>query len=387
MDLVCFSQFRWDYVYQRPQHLLTRLATNYRVFYIEEPLFHDGDDRCEVTLTQSNIWRVIPMLSAHKSERNKISRQRSLLNSLFSVMNINEYIFWYYSPMALKFTDHFSPVKIIYDCVDEFSAQNNFDLVSKSIEKKLLNKSDVVFAAGTSLYNKKKEQHKNVHLIPGSIDKDHFAKSRLQLIDPPDQVGIPHPRIGFFGVIDEKFDCELLKEVAEARPDWHFILIGPLLKVNRADLPDRKNIHYLGGKSYNILPKYLSRWDIAMIPLKVNETTSYKNPIKTAEYLAGGKPVVSTSIPDVVKLFGEKKLVRIVNTPYQFVNAVEHQLHGKDKKLWLKNVDEQLSTTSWDKTFARVLKLINAVTQPKMSVYNTPALQNNNRSLILSSSV
>ena len=384
LDLVCFSHLRWDYVYHRPQHLLTRFAAKFRVFFVEEPIMYKGTDKFEVTITKSNVWRVIPMLSSRKVKKSLAERQTLLLNSLFSIFEIKEYIFWYYSPLAISFTKQFSPLKIIYDCNEEFSVNKLAPATVSELESELLQKSDIVFASGINLFNVKKKCNSNIHLIPGSLDKEHFFKARKQLIEPPDQCGIPHPRIGYFGVIDERFDSKLLKSVADSRPDWHFVLIGPVVNIKMEDLPKNINIHYLGGKSYDMLPKYLSRWDVAMIPFEDNLHTKFTNPAKTPEYLAGGKPVISTLITDVVKQYGDNKLVWIVNTPFQFINGVEHELHGKNKKEWLKNVDAYLATTSWDKTFSQMLDLIIKEFERKKEVYDTPALQNNNHALVTS---
>ena len=383
-DLICFSHLRWDFVYHRPQHLLTRFATKFRVFYIEDPIFYEGDDKYEVFITKSNVWRVIPMLSKRKLRTSIVNRQKFLLNSLFSIFEIKEYIFWYYNPQALDISNHFSPLKIIYDCVEEISVQKNFTPQLEKLEKELLSKSDLVFTSGINLFNSKRKFNNNIHLFPCSLDKEHFSKARFHLVEPPDQSSIPHPRIGYFGVIDERFDYKLLAEVAKARPHWHFIIIGPVVRIDKSELPQNKNIHYLGGKSYDILPKYLSRWEVAMIPYKNNLTTHFINPAKTPEYLAGGKPVISTSITDIKKSFGDKKLVTIVNTSFQFINGIEHELHGKNKKEWLQKVDVFLNTTSWDKTYSNMLHLISGELITEKSKFEMPAIQNKNKSLVLS---
>ncbi len=383
LDLICFSHLRWDYIYHRPQHILTRFATKFRVFFVEEPIMYEGDDKFEVTITKSNVWRVVPMLSTKKVRKSLVNRQIFLLKSMFSIFEIKEYIFWYYSPMAIKITREFFPVKVIYDCIEEFSVQKHISSYSPNLETELLRNSDLVFTTGINLYNAKQEFNSNTHLFPCSLDKEHFLKARLHLLEPFDQSKIPHPRIGYFGVIDERFDMNLLQEVANARPHWHFVLIGPVVRIKIDELPKNKNIHYLGGKSYDVLPKYLSRWDVAMIPFKINLSTKFINPGKTPEYLAGGKAVVSTAIKEIKNLYSENKLVTIVNTAYQFINGIEHELHGKNKKLWLQKVDEYLSTTSWDKTFSKMLYLLNRELNSKKVIFNVPALQNNNNALVL----
>src|SRR5687767_10047474 len=205
-DLVCFSHLRWNFVFQRPQHLLSRFAKDFRVFYIEEPVFDAQSDSLLISLSKENVWVVVPHLNRNHSEEMIIKKQRELLSRFFVNLEINKYIFWYYTPMALSFSDHFKPVATVFDNMDELSA---FKFAPPSLvekEQELLNIADIVFTGGNSLYAAKKHRHHNIHAFPSSIDKDHFAKARVHLTDPEDQASIPHPRIGFYGVIDERMD-------------------------------------------------------------------------------------------------------------------------------------------------------------------------------------
>jgi UDP-galactopyranose mutase len=165
-----------------------------------------------------------------------------------------------------------------------------------------------------------------VHCAPSSVDKLHFAKARTAQDDPPDQASIPHPRLGFFGVVDERMDLALVEGVARARPDWHLVFVGPVVKIDEAHLPRAANIHWLGMKSYAELPSYLAGWDVALLPFAKNESTRFISPTKTPEYMAGGKPVVSTSVRDVVRPYGEQKLVRIADDVEGWVKAIDESL-------------------------------------------------------------
>ncbi|MEO5984762.1 MAG: glycosyltransferase family 1 protein [Ferruginibacter sp.] len=355
-DLVCFSHLRWDFVYQRPQHLLSRFVSRFRVFYIEEPIFHDGADGYDIKFSKEKVWVISPkLMNKDSSEAEIILRQKTNLNRLFAKMEIENYVFWYYTPMALKISDHFFPQSIIYDCMDELSNFKFAPAELKKLEEKLFLKADLVFTGGHSLYEAKQNCHLNIHPFPSSIDKDHFSKARADMNDPADQALIPHLRIGFYGVIDERFNINLLAEVAQQRPDWHFILIGPVVKINPDDLPILDNIHYLGGKSYTELPSYLSGWDITMIPFEKNESTMFISPTKTPEYLAAGKPVISSSIRDVVTPYGEQGLVHIADTPAAFIEAVEKEISTTDKTFWSKKVDTFLAQISWDKTWTKMM--------------------------------
>ena len=349
--IVCFSHLRWDFVYQRPQHLLSRFAKHSPLFFVEEPLFDDSQapwlHRSERT---HNVEVVVPHLPQELSQDEATEAQHQLLKKFFEEQLLEHYLFWYYTPMALAFTHQFSPALIIYDCMDELSAFKFAPQELKDLEKSLFKKADVVFTGGHSLYEEKKKQHPRVYAFPSSIDKAHFAQACQALPQPEDQVGIPEPRIGFFGVIDERMDMALLAAVADARPDWHLVMVGPVVKVDPADLPQRPNLHYLGKKSYQELPFYLSGWAVALLPFAVNETTRFISPTKTPEYLAAGKPVVSTPIRDVIHPYGEKELVQIASTAQEFVAAIEKALQPPDKA-WLSAVDTCLSAISWDKTW------------------------------------
>lgn len=263
-DLVCFSHLRWDFVYQRPQHLLTRCAKNRRVFFVEEPIFGNGSMRLETREADSGVHVVVPHLpDGLRSEIAINAVMREMTRQLFIDHDIDEYIFWYYTPMALNFTDHFNPVASVYDCMDELSAFKGAHSNLSMLEKQLFRHVDLVFTGGQSLYEAKCDQHPSVHAFPSSIDASHFRKARNIAEDPEDQAHIPHPRLGFFGVIDERFDIQLLDQVAGMRPDWHFIVIGPVVKIDPATLPNHPNIHYLGGKKYR---NYPSTWQVGISP-------------------------------------------------------------------------------------------------------------------------
>ena len=241
--------------------------------------------------------------------------------------DIDDYVLWYYTPMALDASRHLaSPRAVVYDCMLELSAFRGAppDLIVREAE--LLGRATLVFTGGQSLYEAKCRQHPRVYPFPSSVDVDHFAAARRALTDPADQEPIPRPRLGFYGVIDERLDLDLLLALATIRPSWHIVMVGPVAKIDADDLPARPNIHYLGMKGYAELPLYLSGWDVALLPFARNEATRYISPTKTPEYLAAGRPVVSTSIRDVVRPYGDQGLVRIADTPGDMVLAVEAAL-------------------------------------------------------------
>jgi UDP-galactopyranose mutase len=360
-DLVCLSHLRWDFVYQRPQHLLSRCAKERRVFFVEEPIFDDGPLRLEMKEREGGVRVVVPHLpEGLTSEVARDAAQQSLVERMLADHGARDYILWYYTPMALRFTRALQPLATVYDCMDELSAFRGASPLLRTLEQELLKRADLVFTGGQSLYEAKRDRHPRVYAFPSSIDAAHFARARATLAEPEDQGSIPHPRLGFFGVLDERLDLELLDGVARMRPEWQLVLVGPVVKIDPSTLPVRDNIHYLGMKSYAELPSYLAGWDLAMLPFARNESTRFISPTKTPEYLAAGKPVVSTSIRDVVRPYGQQGLVHIADTPREFVCAAEAAL-AEDRAQRLDKVDAFLAQTSWDKTWKQMSELIEVV--------------------------
>jgi UDP-galactopyranose mutase len=358
-DLVCLSHLRWDFVYQRPQHLLSRFARERRVFFVEEPIFTDEPSRLETSAREDNLFVVVPHLNhGEAAERNAENLIREQLDEMFAGRAIKDFILWYYTPMAVSFTDHLQPQAIVYDCMDELSMFKNAPPQLIKNEAKLFEKADVVFTGGQSLYEAKRHQNPNVWAFPSSIDTAHFNKARKITADETeDQKAIPHPRLGYAGVIDERIDIELLCEIAEKRPEWQIVMIGPVVKIDEADLPRPGNIHYLGMKDYKELPTYIAGWDVALMPFALNDSTRFISPTKTPEYLAAGKPVVSTAIRDVVRPYGEQNLVAIAKNADEFIAAAESAMN-ENRAEKLQAVDKFLLQTSWDKTWRRMSELI-----------------------------
>jgi UDP-galactopyranose mutase len=356
-DLICFSHLRWNFVYQRPQHLMSRVARQGRVFYVEEPVYTEKPDQLRVDIDPANrVLVVVPELKAAAGSRGIAeegfqSRMARLMDQLILDHQITNFVAWYYAPMALAFSGHLRPRAIVYDCMDELSAFKFAPAELVDYERKLLSKADVVFTGGHRLYQAKKTFHQNIYPFPSAIDKTFFYPARTTLPEPTDQVKIPHPRLGFFGVIDERFDIDLVRAMADLKPEWQFIFIGPVIKIDKSSLPANENIHYLGMKGYQELPGYISGWDLCIMPFAINASTEFISPTKTPEFLAAGKRVVSTPIHDVVYPYGADGLVGIAETAEEFVDIVEHDLQEKTDPLWLGKVDQYLSTISWDKTW------------------------------------
>jgi UDP-galactopyranose mutase len=357
-DILCLSHLRWDYVFQRPHHLMTRFAREQRVFYFEEPELDAPDPYLSIRPdSRTPALRIVtPHLPPSTPESGFAEGETAdqlelLLGDFMQEQAIEAPILWYYTPMALTFTRQIETSAVVYDCMDDLSAFANAPTNLLQLEGELFARADLVFTGGQSLYEAKRDRHPSVHCFPSSVDVAHFAQARRPLPSMLDQATIPHPRLGFYGVIDERMDLDLLDAVASARPDWHFVLLGPVTKIEEEVLPRRSNLHYLGPKRYEDLPEYLAGWDIALLPFARNASTRYISPTKTPEYLAAGKPVISTSIHDVVHPYGEEDVVRIADTPADMVAAVEAAL-AEDGTERQARADELLGGMSWDRTWA-----------------------------------
>jgi len=352
--LLCLSHLRWDLVLQRPQHLMARAARDWRVLYLEEARFEaPGADtpRLERRTVATGIEAVIPVLPYWDGVPGSVERlQRPLLDTLLAEEGQPDVV-WYYTPLAQSVAGHLTPRVTVYDCMDELSAFKDASPHLLLAERRLIHRADLVFTGGQSLYEAKRALRPDAYCFPSSIDVVHFAAARMPgLTEPSETAALPHPRIGWFGVVDERMDLKLLDACAALRPEWSFVMIGPVIKVDPADLPRRANIHWLGGRSYAELPAYLAHWDAGFMNFALNEATRHISPTKTPEYLAAGVPVVSTAITDVVNPWSKVGLVEIAGTAGAAVTALEHVM-GRPRAPWLARVDAHLARISWDKTW------------------------------------
>ena len=354
--LLCFSHLRWGFVWQRPQHLLSRAARHYRVFYFEEPVF-----RADVTVpeleiidTKTGVTLLVPHLPLGLSGAAANAVLIHLVDDFLAQQRKPPDILWYYTPSALTFTRHLSARLCFYDCMDQLSAFLHAPDNLSLLEDELFAKADSVTCGGRMLFEDKRQHHSNAHLFPSSIDAAHFRKARsLRQSRPAHDV----PVLGFFGVIDERLDLHLVEEIARARPEWTMQMIGPVAKIDAASLPRRPNIFWQGAIDYQDLPDHLAGFDLGIMPFAINEATHFISPTKTPEFLAAGLPLISTPIRDVVTPYGEAGLVEIGTTAAAFVAGAERLLMSPDPR-WQQKVDQFLSTTSWDQTWAGIHALL-----------------------------
>lgn len=362
-DLICFSHLRWNFVFQRPNHLMSLCSRERRVFFFEEPALEDGGagegdgqsgSVLRVTEVGPSLVVAVPRMTPGSDPR---EASRRALEELCALYGIERPIAWFYTPMALEFARELPAALTVYDCMDELSAFRGAPPALTGLERELFARADLVFTGGRSLGEAKRAAHPRVYCFPSSVDTAHFAAAREPRGEPSDQAAIPHPRLGFYGVIDERMDLGLVEGVARARPDWHVLLLGPVVKIDPGTLPRLANIHYLGQKAYADLPSYLAGWDVAVMPFALNEATRFISPTKTLEYLAGGKPVVSTPIADVVSPYAEQGLVRVADGAARFVEAIGATLLERFEEK-LPAVEAFLAGTSWTSTWSQMSRLV-----------------------------
>jgi UDP-galactopyranose mutase len=363
--IIVFSHLRWDFVYQRPQHLLSRLAKSYPVYFIEEPVPGASPQwQCAQPAPGVTVCRPTTPCAKGGFHDEQIPYLRPLIACLLAEYRLSDYLLWFYTPMALPMTDGLQPRAVIYDCMDELSAflRAPSELIER--EQDLIGRADLVFTGGPSLYRAKKGRHHSVHCFPSSVDANHFGQAK-KAVDPQDQAQLAHPRLGFFGVLDERLDLNLLQSVAASHPEWQIVMVGPVVKIDPATLPQATNIHYLGQRQYAELPAYLSGWDVCLLPFARNRSTQFISPTKTLEYMAAEKPIVSTPIADVAEPYGH--IAYLGGTPEEFIAACEKAVNAGagDRDARVRSMREILSRTSWDSTVTAMQQLISTTLHAK----------------------
>lgn len=356
--LIVFCHLRWDFVFQRPQHLMTRLAEHYNILFVEEPMHTEGQARLEKMAVAPNITVYRPHTPIHQwgFHDDQLPTLQNLLADL--VPEGERPVVWFYTPMALPLLQGLNPSLVVYDCMDELAAFKNPPKQLLQRESALLNLADLVFTGGPSLYEAKKDRHANAHCFSSSVDAKHFRQALDEAISHPDQAHIAGPRLGFYGVIDERFDTELVRQMAAAHPEWQIVLVGPVVKIDPAELPRADNVHYMGQRNYDELPKFLAGWDLCLLPFAMNDSTKFISPTKVLEYMAAEKLSVSTPITDVKVPYGD--VVAIALTADEYIAACEQMLAAGDaeKARLVERMRDIVANTSWDKTASRMHELI-----------------------------
>ncbi|MBF4494179.1 glycosyltransferase [Flavobacterium sp. MR2016-29] len=353
-DMIVFCHLRWQFVYQRPQHIISRMSDNMKVLLIEEPISYDSkeENTANLTVVNDNLHVLQP----------KVKDIESIAKILPDyIKNSNPSIGWFYSASFTPLLDFFEFETVVYDCMDELSLFKGAPEYLIHQEKYLMANADIVFTGGKSLYESKKQSHSNVYCFPSSVDEKHFAQALNGIEIPQDIANIDTPIVGYFGVIDERIDLKLIEETAKKLPKVFFVMIGPLAKIDESDLPREENIYYLGMKSYNELPNYLKAFDIAMMPFAINDATKYISPTKTLEYMAAGKPIISTKIHDVERDYSN--CVSLVENADKFTDAITSLFDKRATSSLQAKYHEILKNTSWDATAEKMQSIIKEFTK------------------------
>lgn len=369
-DIVVFSHLRWEFVFQRPQHIMTRLAKKTRILFVEEPIAHDAKD-----LGKANVfspWKNVTVIQPKIDSLNQIDLLTQIIDKTLQKLAFHEYMTWFYSPTYVDLLSKFKSLLVIYDCMDELSAFRGAPKELVDNEKKLLKYADIVFTGGKSLYESKVKKTANIHCFPSSVDQKHFSQENVKKF-PKDIAKLKRPLAGYYGVIDERIHLQLLQEIATLLPEINFVMIGPVVKIDQKSLPTNKNIVYLGQKNYQDLPAYLHAFDVAMMPFALNDATQFISPTKTLEFMAAGKPIVSTPITDVVRDYDH--VIEIAKTAEEFAWGIKKLLYEpvQKKAARFAKQKEIMLSTSWDKTVQQMEKAMRTTLSSKWSPIETSA--------------
>jgi len=358
--IVVFSHLRWNFVWQRPQQFLSRFAKDHPVLFVELADFDLAESespRVELSSVAPNVTVFVGHFPLSYQATAKVteflqSGVREAMNSL----DIERPLLWFYNPMDSGWTlGHFAERGVVYDCMDELSQFKGAPPELIEREAALIKAADVVFTGGYELWTKKSKQHPNTHFFGCAVEYDHFAQAQEEGPIPEDLAAIPRPRVGWFGVVDERVDYELLRQAAAARPEISFVVVGPAVKVDPADFPQAPNLHWLGGRDYAQLPHYCRGYDVCMMCFALNEATEFINPTKALEYLATGKPVIGTAVRDVVRQYQDT--VKIANSPEEFVTLIDDALAGKQADMVSAGI-EKARAASWESTVSAMEEII-----------------------------
>jgi glycosyltransferase involved in cell wall biosynthesis len=352
----------WDWVWQRPQQFLARLSARHKILFVEtvgpDPELSSATARFWTATNFPNMTILRLQFPAWRwSDGAFVDRERCRLVKEFiagpGAGQFESAVQWFYDPMAVPaFLGQMNEIGVVYDCMDELSKFRGAPPQIRTRERKLLSAADVVFAGGRKLWESKKLQNENCHFYGCGVDVAHFGKAGDPQTKIPDDIAaLRKPVLGYFGVVDERMDYDLLVKLAEANPDWSIAMVGPTIKVDQ--VPQRENLHWLGQKNYLELPAYCKAFDVCMMPFALNEATEFINPTKALEYMATGKPIVSSAVADVVTNFGS--VVKIARTHDEFISLCQQAIATPERALIEAGL-KQAAENSWDSIVAQLEK-------------------------------
>jgi glycosyltransferase involved in cell wall biosynthesis len=324
--IIALCHLSWNWVWQRPQQFLSRLAKTHPILFVETYCsdtptgfirLHSPEGHPNVTVCETHLP------ASRWSDGRFIDRERRRLlrNTLANELagRFDDAILWFNDPMAVTaFAGYLDESLIVYDCMDELSQFKGAPPALIEREYELLEVADVVFCGGRKMRDKRVRINPNSHFYGTGVDCRHFGSARSPSLAVDSAIAaLRGPVLGYFGVVDERIDYELLAALADADPTWHVVMVGPTAKVDPAQFPRRSNLHFLGGRPYAQLPAITKGFSVCLMPFALNEATEYINPTKALEYMAAGRPVVSTALDEVKSNF--KTVARIAGSHREFI--------------------------------------------------------------------
>lgn len=365
--IIVHCHLRWDFVWQRPQHVMSRLSRFHPILFLEDaaplPDEEKNQPRMQITHVSESLIVARPLLSPRTGDAQKDAEidktngtaWQRLLDTLVHSLGWKNLVHWFYTPMAAPARGIYDPVAVCYDCMDELANFKGAPEGLKQKEADLMAAADVVFTGGPSMYQARRDKHANVHLFNSGVDVEHFGKALAEETAVPTDIALLHPVLLYYGVIDERMGWNNLAALADTHPDWSVVLVGPLAKITDADLLKRPNLVYTGQRGYDDLPGYLKGCDVALVPFALSDATRFLSPTKTLEYFAARKPVVSTPILDIVEHYADA--ARIAATPSEFVRQCEAAL-AEDNTARLDAGERHARSQTWDKIVERMRDLL-----------------------------
>ncbi|MBI2513558.1 MAG: glycosyltransferase [Opitutae bacterium] len=361
--IVAFCHLPWDGVWQRPQQLLSRLAARHPVLFVEcycadveqaTLRSHGAPGHPNVTVLQM----LLPQ--ARWADGDFIDAERRRLLQTFrrgDLGKFNDPVLWFNDPMAvIAFAGHCGERAIVYDCMDELAQFAGAPPQLRDRERELLLKADVVFCGGRKMRDKRKPYNAHCYFYGTGVDSEHFGQARSEsLAVDPAVAALPGKVLGYFGVIDERIDYELLARLADALSRCSIALVGPTAKVDAAALPQRKNLHWLGRRDYADLPAITKGFSVCLMPFARNAATEFINPTKALEYMATGRPIVATAIDEVRTNFGN--VCRIARSVGEFIAFCSDELE-RPSRLRVRRGLQLAAQNTWEAITAEMDALL-----------------------------
>ncbi len=360
--IIVHCHLSWDWVWQRPQQFVSRLSRQHRILFVEtlapDPQLSTATARFERAKEFPNITLLRLQFPAWRwPDGEYIDLERRRLVQEFVIGpgagQFENPVQWFYDPMAAPaFLGHMGEILTVYDCMDELSKFRGAPPQIVERETELLKRADVVFTGGRKLFEAKSRWNGNCHFYACGVEGEHFGRARAaETVVPPDIASLPKPVLGFFGVVDERMDYELVAKLADANRRWSIVIIGPTIKVEPGALPRRSNLHWLGARAYADLPSCCKGFDLCLMPFALNESTEFINPTKALEYMATGRQIVSTAVPDVVRNFAG--VVKIGRSHGEYLELCEEALEQPDYAAIAKGL-QLTAENSWDAIVAEL---------------------------------